>query len=249
LTNDEILIVSQNMSGSPAAVINGIQVVTLGVMIPPTVSPPGISPTNVIFLGTTVTLNNTVSTCGVSLSYQWQTDGGFGGRLTNIPDATNSSVVSTPTTVGTWKYDVMLTNSYGSLTSLLATVTVLPASAPIVTQDTGTADFGPVTNLFAFIGGNVNFYANFGLGTLPITNQWLFNTGAGYVPIAGAANNSWTVTNVQSSSAGFYKLAATNAIGRSNSTPAHLTALATPAAPGGAGVTNMYSYCVYTNHP
>jgi hypothetical protein len=121
--------------------------------------------------------------------------------------------------------------------------------SPIVTQDTGTADFGPVTNLFAFIGGNVNFYANFGLGTLPITNQWLFNTGAGYVPIAGAANNSWTVTNVQSSSAGFYKLAATNAIGRSNSTPAHLTALATPAAPGGAGVTNMYSYCVYTNHP
>ncbi|MGB7749563.1 MAG: LamG-like jellyroll fold domain-containing protein [Verrucomicrobiia bacterium] len=244
LTNDEILIVSQNITGSPAAVINGIQVVALGVMILPTVSPPGISPTNVIFPGTTVTISANAYACG-TLSYQWQTDSGGGGSLTNIPGATDSSLVTTPTTVGTWNYDVVVTNNYGSLTSILATVTVLPASAPMLTSDIGQYN----TNVFAFVGGSVNFYANFGFGNMPITNQWLFDNGSGFVPIAGATSSAWTVTNVQSSSAGNYELAATNAIGWSNSTPAHLTDLADPPAPSSGGVTNMYSYCVMTNHP
>src|SRR5208283_153899 len=85
---------------------------------------------------------------------------------------------------------------------------------------------------------------------LPITNQWLvkLDSGGGYAPIVGAANNSWTVTNVQPASAGNYELAATNLIGRSNSSPAHLTALADPGAPANIG-TNMYAYCVMTNNP
>ena len=44
----------------------------------------------------------------------------------------------------------------------------------------------------------MNFYANFGFGTMPITNQWLFDNGSGFVPIAGATSSAWTVTNVQS---------------------------------------------------
>ena len=244
LTNNEILIVSQNISVGPAAAINGIQIIALGVRIPPTLAPPIISPTNVIFLGTTVTISDPVYVCGTP-AYQWQTDGGGGGSLTNIPDATNSSVATTPTTVGTWDYDVVVTNSYGSVTSMLATVTVLPASAPILTTDIGQYN----TNVYGFIGGSVSFYANFGLGTMPITNQWLFDNGTGYAPIAGAASSALTLTNVQPSSAGRYELAATNAVGRSNSTPAYLTALADPAAPASNGMTNMYSYYVYTSHP
>ena len=43
------------------------------------------------------------------------------------------------------------------------------------------------TNVYGFIGGSVNFReANFGLGTMPITNQWLYSSGGGYAPIAGA---------------------------------------------------------------
>ncbi len=187
------------------------------------------------------------STYGCGLSYQWQTDGGGGGSLTNIPGATNSSVVTTPTTVGTWNYDVVVTNSYGSLTSLLATVTVLPASAPILTSDINQWS----TNVYGFIGGSVNFYANFGLGTMPITNQWLvkLDSGGDYAPVAGGASNAWTLVNIQFSSAGNYELAATNAVGRSNSSPAHLTALADPAASPSNGVTNLYANCVMTNHP
>ena len=92
----------------------------------------------------------------------------------------------------------------------------------------------------------MSFYANFGLGTLPITNQWLFSsTGTGYAPIVGGTNNALAITNVQPASAGYYKLSATNLVGSSNSTPAHLTALADPATPSGIGATNMYAYCVY----
>jgi hypothetical protein len=252
LTNDTVLICTQN-HGNPSAPIAGIQIFSLGVAIPPYVTPPSASPTNVISLGTTVTISANVYACG-ALSYQWQTDGGGGGSLTNIPGATNSSVVTTPTTVGTWNYDVVATNSYGSLTSLLATVTVLPASAPILTTDIGgVAPDDPSvafnTNVFGFIGGNVQFHAEFNLGTMPITNQWVLklDSGGGYTPIVGATGWYWTVTNVQSS--GTYELVATNAVGSSNSSPAHLTALADPPAPPSNGVTNMYANCVMTNHP
>ena len=86
---------------------------------------------------------------------------------------------------------------------------------------------------------------------MPITNQWLvkLDSGGGYAPVAGVGNNPWTCTNVSSSSAGYYKLSATNSVGSSNSTPAHLTALAVPAALATTGYTNMYAYCVMTNNP
>ena len=125
-------------------------------------------------------------------------------------------------------------------------MTVLPVSAPILTTDINVNS----TNVYAFIGGSESIYANFGLCTLPITNQWLFSsTGTGYAPIVGGTNNALAITNVQPASAGYYKLSATNEIGSSNSTPAHLTALADPATPSGIGVTNMYAYWVMTNQP
>ena len=153
-------------------------------------------PANIIYLGSPVTISN--AAFGTPpFSYQWQTDGGSGGNLTNIPNATNASLTTIPDTVGTYNYDVVVSDSSVYVKSAVAVVTVLPASAPIITQDTGTADFGPITNIFAFIGGNVNFYANF-VGTMPITNQWLFSsTGSGYAPIAGATNDLWILTNVQ----------------------------------------------------
>jgi hypothetical protein len=107
------------------------------------------------------------------------------------------------------------------------------------------------TNVFGFIGGNVQFHAEFNLGSMPITNQWVLklDSGGGYTPIAGATGWYWTVTNVQSSKAGNYELTATNAVGSSNSSAAHLTALADPPPPSSNGVTNMYANCVMTNHP
>jgi len=204
---------------------------------------PIVLPTNTIFLGSPVTLYENAGG-QPPLYYQWQTDGGGGGTLTNIPGALTNFYATTPPAIGTWNYDIVVSNGYGPVTSSVAVVTVLPASPPLLTTDIGIYN----TNVYGFVGGSVNFYANFGLGTMPITNQWLakLDSGGDYAPVAGAASSAWTLANVQSTSAGFYELAATNAVGRSNSTPAHLTALARPAAPT---TTNLFAYCVLTNNP
>jgi hypothetical protein len=214
-------------------------------------SQPHCTPTNTIFSFSPSGVTLTESASGATpLYYQWKTDGGGGLSLTNIPGSNSTSLYFYTTNVGTYVYACLVTNVYGPNTSVSTNVVVLPPSVPRVTTDVNENNFtGPLkTNFYAFIGGNVGFNANFALGTLPITNQWLFNNGTGYVPIVGASSNSWTVTNVSSGSAGYYELAATNMVGRSNSTPAHLTALADPGAPTNVG-TNMYAYCVYTNNP
>ena len=218
--------------------------------IAPIASPLVLTPTNSVWGGDTLTFSEN---CFGSLPihYQWQTDGGGGGALTNIDVAgTNFLTVVTSTNAGTYSYQVIVTNSYGSVTSAVVSYVVLGLQAPSITQDTGTAEFGAITNLFAFIGGNVNLYAAF-TGAPVVTNQWLLklDSGGGYTNIAGATGWYWTVANVQSLSAGNYMMGATNAFGSINSTPAHLMPLADPAAPASNGVTNMYSNCVMTNHP
>ena len=230
----------------------GFPAFTVGVpSFPPDIwlETPVITPTNTVFQGSPPVTISETAFGSLPLAYQWQTDGGGGSSLTNIPGAITNFYAFLPQATGTYNFDVVVSDSSVSVTSVVAVVTVYAASAPIITQDTGTADFGPITNIFAFIGGNVNFFANF-VGTMPITNQWLFSNGGAYAPIAGATNELWILTNVQSpSSVGFYRLGATNAYGSSNSTPAHLTALADPGAPPSNGVTNMYSHCVMTNNP
>jgi hypothetical protein len=205
--------------------------------------PPVITPTNSVWGGETLTLNENCLG-SLPLAYQWQTDGGNGYALTNIPgaNATNLVVVTT-TNVGTYKYRVVITNSYGSATSEVVSYVVHGLTAPFITQDIGTLENGPVTNIFAFIGGSVNFYAAFD-GPPVVTNHWSFGTTG----IDGATSNLYMLNNVQDPAVGLFQYHATNAYGSSNSTLAHLTALADPGAPTNIG-TNAYSYCVYTNHP
>ena len=244
-----IQIGGQYASGNETMYLDSFQIVPTVMGTVPTPTKPIAVPTNTFFAQSASGVTLFETSHGIKpLYYQWQTDGGGnGGVLTNIPDATNKTYVFNTDTVGTYNFACVVTNGangYSIATSAVAQVFVLPASVPLL-----TTDITP-TNIYGFIGGNVSFYAYFGLGTMPNTNQWLFSsTGSGYAPVAGVANNPWTCTNVQPSSAGFYKLSATNVIGSSNSTPAHLTALADPGAPPSNGATNMYSYCVYTNHP
>ncbi len=132
-----------------------------------------VTPTNTFFAGSVPGVNLNVAAIGATLNYQWQTDGASGGSLTNIPGAIGSSYAFTTTTPGTYKFDVVITNSIASTNSPVVQVIVLPASVPIL-----TSDILP-TNIYSFIGGNVNLSANFGLGTLPITNQWLVKLDSG----------------------------------------------------------------------
>jgi hypothetical protein len=100
----------------------------------PHASTPAVSPSNVIFFGSTVNITST-ATGSQPLSYQWQTDGGSGGTLTNIPGATSLSLPCSPLSTGTFQFDFVVTNSFGSDTSAIATVTVLPLSGPASAND------------------------------------------------------------------------------------------------------------------
>ena len=65
----------------------------IGLALPgyPVVSPAMFSPSNVVYAGTPVTLSASVSGTG-PFTYQWMTDGGTGGALTNIPGAISSTL-------------------------------------------------------------------------------------------------------------------------------------------------------------
>lgn len=101
--------------------------VGLAPLPPPIANKPTVSPSTTIPLGSPVTLNE--SAVGTApLYYQWQTDGGSGTVFTNIPGATSSNLNFTPVFGGTFQFDVVVTNSFGSVTSPPVTLTVIPSA-------------------------------------------------------------------------------------------------------------------------
>ncbi|MBC8002948.1 MAG: immunoglobulin domain-containing protein [Opitutaceae bacterium] len=137
------------------------------------------------------------------LSYQWLRNG------TLISGATGSSYLRTNTqTTDAGSYSVVVTNSAGSITSVVATLTVI--DEPIITTQ-------PQDQLV-----NIGSIATFNVaasGGLPLTYQWIY----GFDPIAGGTNDSLTVTNVQGTDAGVYFVLVFNTYGFTQSTPALLT--------------------------
>ncbi|MGD0813570.1 MAG: hypothetical protein ABSA83_08200 [Verrucomicrobiota bacterium] len=91
----------------------------------PVAGTPTVSPASSVYPGTTVTLTESAAGAG-TLHYQWQTDGGAGGSLTNIPGATGSNLMETLNALGSYNFDVIVSNSYGTNKSSEALLTVLP---------------------------------------------------------------------------------------------------------------------------
>ena len=148
----------------------------LGIIVPsrPVAAAPVLSPTNnPVYAGTPVTLTGT-ATGQTPLYYQWRTDGGGGGALTNLPGAvaTNLNVNSTGWAAGAYRYAVVVSNSVGVSTSSVAVLNLVAGSAPI-----RISDLTPNPAL-GYVGGSLTFSAAF-TGTLPISYQWQVNTASG----------------------------------------------------------------------
>jgi hypothetical protein len=208
--------------------------------IPPITTPVVTTPTNSVWGGETLT---NIENCfgSTPLSYQWQSAVGA-GLFSNIGGETASNLVfTTSTTAGTYRYQLIIINSVGSITTAPVVITVKGLTGPTITQDAGTYENGPVTNVLAYSGGSVDFYAIFD-GPPVVTNQWTL----GGVAIGGATTNLYTLNNAVSD--GVYKYLGTNVYGSTNTQPVQLNVLAQQGAPDNIG-TNMYTYCVYTNHP
>lgn len=170
-----------------------------------------------IVAGTAVTL--TASASGSTpISFQWQTDGGSGGSLTNIPGAVSSNLVVNTTgwASGTYQYDFVATNAAGSSTSAVAEIVI----APLVMVDIGPNTPTPGTNDIAQLlntaqnDDGFNYYTDDGAGHGAWAGQ-SFTTGSnpfGYVVNSltwKSAGNGSSFGNYQLYDLYFYTLSGT----------------------------------------
>jgi hypothetical protein len=128
------------------------------------------------------------------LAYRWRFNGAF------LPGATSSNyaiAAAQPTDAG--DYSVVVTNSFGSVTSTVATLTVLYPPV-ILTQPSSRQ---------VIEGGTASFSAN-AAGTAPLQYQWRLNE----VDVLLGTNTTLVITNVQDAHAGNYVVVVTKQSGR-----------------------------------
>ena len=142
------------------------------------------------------------------LSCQWQ--------FNNVPisgaTATNYTVSSAQST-NAGSYSVIVTNVYGSVTSTVATLTVLVPPS-IVAEP---------MSLIVTQGQDASFSVT-SSGSVPLSFQWQFNAS----PIPGATATNYDVADAQPTDAGSYTVVITNAQGSITSSVATLTVLVPP---------------------
>lgn len=153
-----------------------------------------------IAIGSGVTF--TVGATGTTLNYQWLKD------ATNILDATGRDLsLNAVTLADAGGYSVIVANSLGSVTSIVANLNL--GHAPVVVQ--------PPLALTTDLGAVVSFSCTV-TGSPPISLQWLVNG----TPLPEQTNSTLTLTNLDNSDFGYYALAATNIFGDTISPSAQL---------------------------
>ena len=156
-------------------------------------------------IGGTVTF--TVQALGPSLTYQWEFNSSF------IPGATNSSyTIANVDFPDQGNYDVIITNSFGSVVSDTVTIRFSPS----ITQQP--------TNQTVLPGTNATFNVT-AIGDPPLTYQWYFNSTN---PIPGATAATLIISNPQINNAGPYSVVVFNPFGAATSSIATLTVNTAP---------------------
>lgn len=179
-------------------------------------------------LGTPVTLSVAVDG-SLPLAYQWQLSG------TNIAGATQSNYTAACTNVGTNSFTVIVTNSYGAVTSLTAAITI--------SDPTTISIFRQPTNLTMASGGNAVF-AVAQNGSCGVTYQWskagYGNLVSGVGSVIGGESNVLTLLQVHTNDSGTYSVIIAN--GYTSVTSSSVVLLVTNAAlpPTISSVSNVW---------
>jgi uncharacterized delta-60 repeat protein len=208
-----------NTNKTAYAGVTGYAVYGTGTTIPlvttsPLPPPPLIitSPTNqTVYVGSNILM--AVGASGTGLGYQWRRSG------TNLIGAT-AAVYSIPNaqTNHSGSYAVVVTNAGGSVTSSVATLTVILPPAPTISQQP--------TNLTVSVGGQASFSV---IATgFNLTYQWR----RGGTNLSGATASSYSLSDVQLSDAASYTVLVANAGGSITSDPVLLTVLRPTIGPG-----------------
>jgi len=168
----------------------------------PTVPEVSISPTNAnVRAGNNATFQ--ASADGAApLSFAWLKDGVL------VVNATNTSLVlANVQTSDTGNYAVIVTNSFGAITSAVATLTV--DARPLILVQPGDATVSP--------NGRTNFIV---IADGPsLTYAWLHDDAL----LPGETNNVLTITNAQPGAQGRYQVIVTNSVAAVTSRVATLT--------------------------
>jgi hypothetical protein len=140
------------------------------------------------------------------LYYQWLHEGA------PVPDATNLTLSLVGVTLAeAGRYSVIVSNAFGVVTSLVATLSI-DAAPYLLQQPVGKA---------ARYGATVTFFA-LAEGPPPLRYQWRLNG----VDLPGATSPELILTNVQPAQAGEYTLRVTNSFAAVLSASARLTVVA-----------------------
>jgi len=163
-----------------------------------------------------ISLNVTASG-SLPLTYQWQKSTDNGVTWNNVGVNSNTLSIASAQLSDSGLYQVVVSNSGGTIASAAVTVTVNPVAPTFVSAP---------ASVVAMAGGTTGFVAT-ASGTGPISFQW-YKDGT---LIAGATNATLIVTNVQSSSTGGYSIQASNSAGVITSSNAVLLVTPTPTLP------------------
>jgi alpha-tubulin suppressor-like RCC1 family protein len=179
---------------------------TLTVLVPPAITT---QPVNVTVRAGQNATFRVVATGTSPLAYQWHKNG------IDVAGATSAALtIAAAQSTDAGSYEVIVSNPAGSITSAAATLTVnVPPT--IIT---------PPASLTVVV-GQIATFTVVASGTVPMSYQWRKGT----TDIAGATAPTLTLTNVQTSDAGNYRVVISNAAGSVTSAVATLTVLVPPA--------------------
>jgi len=165
---------------------------------------------------------NFIASGSTPLSYQWyyNTNTPVTNGIVSSSSTSSSLTVTNAQLTDAGGYSVVVTNSYGSVTSRVAQLIVNAPIAPsIVTQPQDQANILP---------GATATFSVVAFGSDPLSYQWFYNTNT---PVTNATDSILTITNVQATDAGSYSVVINNGAGTTNSSYAFLTVNTSPVAP------------------
>ena len=148
-----------------------------------------------------------------SFTYKWyfNTNTLLAGQTTNVltlARATNNNNAGT--------YTVVVSDSFGSVTSSPAVLTVVvPGASPVITAEP--------QNETVLVNSTASF-TNAASGTDPLYYRWYYNTNT--LVSSGVNDTIFTISSATSLQAGYYSVIVTNIYGSATSTPALLTVVA-----------------------
>jgi hypothetical protein len=189
----------------------GSQIRLTGTAMSTNRQPPTIvqSPTNQTVAAGSSALFTVVAEGTPELSYQWRFEG---ADLAGQTGSTLSLLNVQPARAG--NYSVLVSNAYGSVTSSIATLTVLTYPPTITSQP---------QDRNGYVGQSVSFTVG-ATGTATLRYQWSRNG----TNLPNAVTPTLTVPNLQSNLTGFYQVIVSNPYGAATSRLAQLTILPPP---------------------